>query len=170
MTITTGGVAAPTGLFEDLLVKEFSFRRRKSFPHAVFLPRRCVVQGSRVGLRDILVAGSTGFHIIGGPLDHAFVGNLPVLRFFIPLVTGDTALRKMRVRGEDPLVHQQSLVHLFRLHGRRRTCSPLPFFAADRRRNEQGFHQRLVRMASDAAAARFGNCKGSSTRKEDKRN
>src|SRR3989339_966691 len=39
MTVAAGGMAAPAGLFEDLLVKEFTFRRRKSFHHTVFLPR-----------------------------------------------------------------------------------------------------------------------------------
>ena len=64
VTVAAGGMAASAGLFEDLLVKEFPFRRRKSLPHPMFLPRRCVMQGSRVGLGDILMAESTGFYVI----------------------------------------------------------------------------------------------------------
>ena len=121
------------------------------------LPGRGIVKRKIVVIGNLFMADLTGVQIIGRPFDHAIVGGFLVLRRFVSLVTKTTTLREMRIGVDDHAIYPKPLVHFFRLHGRRRACSPPCFAAGNMRRDKEGFQQGFVRVALDATAVFFGN-------------
>jgi len=99
MASSAGGVATPTGLFEDLLIEGFEFHLGKSCHNALALADRCVMKRFPIGGGDFSVALTTGLEIVRWPFHHALVGQVFRFTAFVALVAGFTSLGKMGVFG-----------------------------------------------------------------------
>ncbi|HPC33045.1 MAG TPA: hypothetical protein P5172_07950 [Syntrophales bacterium] len=156
MTTAAGGVAAPAGLLEHLVVEAFQFFRAKPLHDAVALPVGSIMKRFRVFIGYFSMAACTECDVVRRPLDKPLMGLLSGRGHIVALMAGRTTHGKMYILTDQSLVDQVSQIHLLRLNRRRSSRSPLPRSGIYDRGLVQRLEEFTVGMAGDTAFARSG--------------
>jgi hypothetical protein len=152
VAVTAGGVAAPAGLLEDLLVEYLALIGGEPARHAMPESGGGEVEGVLIRARDLIMTFATDRKVCGRSLDEAGVCLLPGSGILIAAVAGNAAFGKVGIAVDKLSVHEICLVTGLRRNRRRDSRSPHSFLEHDLDGFMKGSEYLFVGMAFYAAA------------------